>query len=331
MLHELARSLADLEPKPFLVAEDERNAPELVLADGLDAVWADDFHHQVHVTLTGERDGYYAGYEPGTSELARAVREGWLYSGQIFPPTGKPRGASAKNLEAEALVYCLENHDQVGNRALGERLSALTTATAYRAALLLLVFLPATPLLFMGDEWAASTPFLYFTDHDAELGAQVRAGRHREFAHFPAFASPEANARIPDPQAESTFVRSRLDWSEREQGAHAETLALARAALALRRDDPVLSERSRGRLRAEAAGESLLVQRWFGQDVRLLLVNFGREARPFAEFAAYRELAARRWLLGTHAAGTTSELAPESAVIWSGTASAHGNERSEHA
>lgn len=331
VLHALVRSLEDLEPKPFLVAEDERNAPELVNEQLLDAVWADDFHHQVHVTLTHEREGYYAGYEPGAAELARAIREGWLYSGQIFPVSGKPRGAPASELDAEALVYCLQNHDQVGNRALGERLSTLTKPEAYRAALLLLLFLPATPLLFMGDEWGATTPFLYFTDHDAELGAQVRAGRHKEFAHFAAFASPEANERIPDPQAESTFLRSKVDFAEREHGAHAETLALVRASLALRRSDAVLSEPSRGRLHAEAVGQVLVVRRWFGQDVRVLLVNLGTEARPLAELAPLRELAERRWLLGTQPARSAAELAPYAAALWGGTASGQPGEKREHA
>ncbi len=331
VLHALVRSLEHLEPKPFLVAEDERNAPELVTEHGLDAVWADDFHHQVHVTLTNEREGYYAGYAPGVAELARAIREGWLYSGQVFPLSGKPRGAPASELEPETLVYCLQNHDQVGNRALGERLSTLTTPEAYRAALLLLLFLPATPLLFMGDEWGASTPFLYFTDHDAELGAQVRAGRRKEFAHFAAFASPEANERIPDPQAESTFLASKLDFDEREHGAHAETLALVRAALALRRDDAVLTEPSRGRLHVEAQGDVLVVRRWFGQEVRVLLVNWGPQARVLAEHAAYRELNEPRWLLGTEPANATGELAPYSAVVWAGAASGQPREGNENA
>jgi maltooligosyltrehalose trehalohydrolase len=182
----------------------------------------------------------------------------------------------------------------------------------------------------MGDEWGASTPFLYFTDHDAELGAQVRAGRHKEFAHFAAFASPEANERIPDPQAESSFLRSKPDFEEREHGEHAETVALVRAALALRQSDAVLSEASRGRLHADAVGNVLAVRRWFGQDVRVLVVNWGTEPRPLAELAAYRELAARRWLLGTTPASATAELAAQSAVIWGGTASGELREGNEN-
>ncbi|HSU38554.1 MAG TPA: alpha-amylase family glycosyl hydrolase, partial [Polyangiaceae bacterium] len=156
VLRELTHELGALTPKPWLAAEDERNAPELVREHGLDAIWADDFHHQMHVTLTGERDGYYGAYTPGAADVARAIAEGWLYSGQVFPPSGKPRGASARGLPSESLVYCLQNHDQIGNRALGERLSALTSPSAYRAAYVLLLTLPMTPLLFMGDEWAAS-------------------------------------------------------------------------------------------------------------------------------------------------------------------------------
>jgi maltooligosyltrehalose trehalohydrolase len=158
----------------------------------------------------------------------------------------------------------------------------------------------------------------------------VRAGRHKEFAHFAAFASPEANERIPDPQAESTFLGSKLDFDERERGAHAETLALVRAALALRRDDAVLCEPSRGRLHAEAFGDVLVVRRWFGQDVRVLLVNWGAEARPLAELAAYAELAERRWLLGTEPVKPAAELAPYSAAVWGGTASGQPREGNEN-
>ena len=123
-------------------------------------------------------------------------------------------------LPPTAFINFLQNHDQIGNRAFGERLTANVSIEAYRALSLLLLFLPMTPLLFMGQEWAASTPFLYFTDHDPELGRLVSEGRRREFAGFPEFSDPSARERIPDPQAEATFAASRLNWHEREQGEH---------------------------------------------------------------------------------------------------------------
>jgi maltooligosyltrehalose trehalohydrolase len=318
VLHELSHAVGALTPKPWLVAEDERNAPELVHEDGLDALWADDFHHQLHVTLTGERDGYYGGYAPGTADIARAINEGWLYSGQIFPPSGKPRGAPARDLPAESLIYCLQNHDQIGNRARGERLSALTTPDAYRAAYLLLFCLPMTPLLFMGDEWAASSPFLYFTDHDAELGARISAGRRREFERFRTFAGKDAAALIPDPQAEATYERSKLRWAEREEHEHALTLGLFRAALAFRHDDAVLAEASGGRVRAEARGDLVVVRRWASGAVRLVLSNFGARPQQLAELRAFRELGEARCHLASTATLPTDSLEPWSTAVFGG-------------
>jgi maltooligosyltrehalose trehalohydrolase len=169
-----------------------------------DAIWADDFHHAVHVALTGERTGYYAAYDGKLSTIARTIERGWLYQGEHYAPTGKPRGTSAAMLASETFVYCLQNHDQVGNRAFGERLGSLVSAQLYDAVSMLLLFLPMTPLLFMGQEWRSTTPFLYFTDHAPELGKKIVEGRRAEHAH----------TEIPDPQAASTFERSRLDWSE---------------------------------------------------------------------------------------------------------------------
>jgi maltooligosyltrehalose trehalohydrolase len=327
VLHELSHALGALTPKPWLAAEDERNTPELVLDDGLDALWADDFHHQVHVTLTGEREGYYGGYTPGAADVARAITEGWLYSGQVFPPSGKPRGAPARGLAAESLVYCLQNHDQIGNRALGERLPSLTSPAAYRAACVLLLTLPMTPLLFMGDEWAASSPFLYFTDHDDELGALIAAGRRREFEGFAAFADASVREGIPDPQTDATFERSRLRWDERHEGEHALTLALFRAALALRRGDPVLREPSNGRIEAVANGNVVVVRRWVEGAERVVLVNFGDEARPLAEFEAYAALGEARCLLASTPTLPLDVLEPWSAVVFAG--EGRENERSD--
>jgi maltooligosyltrehalose trehalohydrolase len=277
ILAELVAVARELSPAQLLIAEDDRNLAELVTVNGLDALWADDFHHQLRVTLSGERAGYYAAYDPSAQGVADVINRGWLYVGQPHPLSGKPRGTSPGALSAEALVYCIQNHDQIGNRALGDRLHAVAGYDAFRAASLLLLFLPATPLLFMGQEWGASTPFLYFTDHDAELGARVREGRRREFAAFPDFADETVRDRIPDPQSPATFEASKLRWSEREEPEHRATLELYRAAIALRRSDAVLSRSGRAELRAEAFGDLLLVYRWHGQQCRVVAFNFGRE------------------------------------------------------
>jgi maltooligosyltrehalose trehalohydrolase len=283
ILTELAELAHELSPRRFLIAEDERNLAGLVAECGVDALWADDFHHQVRVTLGGERSGYYAAFEPSAQGVAEAINRGWLYEGQVNPVTGKARGSSAADLPADALVYCIQNHDQVGNRALGDRLDQLTGDEAFRAVSLLLLFLPMTPLLFMGQEWAASTPFLYFTDHDAELGARVTEGRRREFAAF-----HELAAEVPDPQALATFQRSKLRWAERELPKHRATLELYRAALALRRTDPVLSRSRREDLVARAWKGALVVERSWQNQSRTLVLNFGPEPLELESLA--REL-----------------------------------------
>jgi maltooligosyltrehalose trehalohydrolase len=272
ILAELAELGHQLSPPRLIIAEDDRNLADLVTVYGLDAVWADDFHHQVRVTLGGERTGYYAAFERSVEAVAAVINRGWLYAGQVNPVSGEPRGASAEMLPADALVYCIQNHDQVGNRALGDRLDRTTGDEAFRAASLLLLFLPMTPLVFMGQEWAASTPFTYFTDHDAELGALVREGRRREFAAF-----HENVDEIPDPQALSTYELSKLRWAERDRPKHRTTLALYRAALSLRRTDPVLSRSRREQLHAEASDGILLVHRWLGTERRVFVQNFGSE------------------------------------------------------
>lgn len=289
VLAELRARLTELEPKKLLIAEDDRNDPRTVSALGMDAVWADDFHHQVHVALTGETDGYYEAYDGQPASIARTIERGFYYEGQPSAVTGKPRGAPADELPASAFVYCLQNHDQVGNRALGERLGRLTHERALAAATALLLFLPMTPLLFMGEEWSASAPFRYFTDHAPELGALVSRGRRAEFASFRAFATPERLASIPDPQDERTFLSSKLDWSERTEPAHARALALHHALLALRRMDPVLAATGRDELRARAEGRVLVVERALaGTGSRTLVVSFDDLPSPWPALSAPR-------------------------------------------
>jgi maltooligosyltrehalose trehalohydrolase len=255
------------------MAEDDRNDPAIVERFGFDAVWADDFHHAMHVTLTGERDGYYASYDAGAETLARTIERGWLYEGQTYPSSGASRGRPAPTLPAEAFIYCLQNHDQIGNRAFGDRLSALVPVDAYRAASMVMLFLPMTPLIYQGQEWAASTPFLYFTDHDRELGELVSRGRRAEFGKFDAFSNPAMRAKIPDPQATTTFTQSKLRRDERARLPHAEVLALYRELLRMRREDPVLSRARRDALAAEASGAVLAVRRWHDDAARVLVAN----------------------------------------------------------
>jgi maltooligosyltrehalose trehalohydrolase len=277
LVREITTVASRLRPPRLIVAEDDRNDARLVTRDGVDAVWADDFHHQVRVTLTGEQDGYYAAYRPGVADVARTINRGWLYEGQTYPPTGKARGTPADGLPAPTFVYCVQNHDQIGNRALGDRLNAVVSPARYRAVSMLLLFLPMTPLLFMGQEWGASTPFAFFTDHDPELGRLVSEGRRREFESFDGFCGAEACARIPDPQAESSFQSSRLRWAERHVGEHAKTLELYRRVLHLRRSDPVLRAAERSGPLATASGDVLTVHRKVGADTRVLVVNFGAQ------------------------------------------------------
>jgi maltooligosyltrehalose trehalohydrolase len=197
------------------------------------------------VLLTNEREGYYANFDGTGRELAQTLAHGWLFRGQTQPATGEARGSDASGLAPEQFVYCISNHDQVGNRAFGERLGHVISPAAYRAASALLCLAPQTPMLFMGQEWSASTPFQFFTDHKGDLGKAITEGRRREFRNFPAFRDPESRERIPDPQGEETFLNSKLNWNELEQPEHASVLLLYSEFLRLRRTSPVF--RTRGR------------------------------------------------------------------------------------
>lgn len=299
VIAELARAVRNVSPPRLLFAEDERNDPTLVTRFGLDAIWADDFHHQVRVTLTRESDGYYAAYQPGAAGIADAINHGWLYRGQAYPLTGKSRGAAADALPAPAFVYCLQNHDQVGNRARGDRLSSAVSLDDYCAVSTLLLFLPMTPLLFQGQEWAASTPFQFFTDHEPELGKLVSEGRAREFAHFAEFSQASTNAGgepvVPDPQAETTFTRSKLDWSERTQPDHARVLALYETLLALRRE-PAFVASAGERPEAWAVGDVLIVRRGRGRDALWLVLNFSPQPTSLSAVLSADERGARAGL-----------------------------------
>jgi len=300
-----ARARAAAYPRSVVVtAEDDRNDVTLIRPPdedgyGLNAVWADDFHHAVRVYLTGGREGYYGDYEGTTEQIARTIQSGFLYQGQNSPGRGRPRGTRVTDEPASAFVFCIQNHDQIGNRALGERLNTLVSREAYRAASALLLLVPETPLLFMGQEFAASAPFLYFTDHNPELGRMVTEGRRAEFAGFSAFSDPALREQIPDPQAESAFLRSKLDWAQRDQNL--DVLALYTDLLALRRDDPVLAAQDRSRLHATAPSASFVaLHRWTDAGHRLILVNLGEATRVTLKDVLAPDAPAGEWRVRWH-------------------------------
>ena len=264
-----------------MIAEDERHEERLLRPTkegglGMDACWADDFHHVIRVMLTGERESYYRRYQGTTEELCRTLTNGWLHNG----------GLSAENVpkqsRPEKLVFCISNHDQVGNNAFGQRLNHLVSPAAYRAASALLCLAPFTPLIFMGQEWGSSNPFQFFTDYDGELGQRIAEGRRREFRDFKSFSDPAARATIPDPQALETFRRSKLQWDELTRAPHASVLALYRDCFRLRRD--LLMGRDQAPLmwEASALGEHQIALRFASDSNKsyLLLIDFVGEYSP---------------------------------------------------
>jgi maltooligosyltrehalose trehalohydrolase len=268
----------------FLVAENERQDVRLVrpvAADGydLDALWNDDFHHSAIVAITGRAEAYYSDHAGTPQELVSAVKRGYLYQGQRYAWQGKRRGTAAGGVEPASFVNFIQNHDQVANSLAGLRGDRLTSPGRYRAITALLLLGPATPMLFQGQEFAASSPFLFFADLPPELAKVTRAGRAEFLAQFPSLAGPEAQAALPDPSDRLTFERSKLDLGERER--HPEAYALHLDLLRLRREDPVFRAQGAGGLDGAVLGPESLVLRFFGADAgagdRLLCLNLGRD------------------------------------------------------
>ncbi|MFP3907667.1 MAG: malto-oligosyltrehalose trehalohydrolase [Acidimicrobiales bacterium] len=233
--------LADEVGRPLtLIAESDQNDPRLCRPRhlggyGLAAQWSDDFHHALHVVLTGEHDGYYRDFD-GVAHLAEAIERGWVYAGDYSPHRRRRHGREPDGIDGRNLLAYAQNHDQIGNRAVGDRLSSLVGDGGQRIAAALVLTSPFVPLLFQGEEWGSESPFQYFTDHqDRELGRAVAQGRRSEFAAFG--WEPDD---VPDPQDAETFERSRLDWSETGRSRNAAMLDWYRSLIELRSSEPGL-------------------------------------------------------------------------------------------
>jgi maltooligosyltrehalose trehalohydrolase len=306
----------------FLVLENGANHARFLgppgADDTFDAQWNDDTHHCLHTLLTGEKDGYYEDYvENPYAMLCRCMAEGFGYQGQMSAHQGSPRGEPSAHLPPTAFINFLQNHDQIGNRALGERINAIARSEeALRAAYAVLLLAPSPPMLFMGEEWEAPQPFPYFCDFEPELAAKVRAGRKREFARFEKFADKGGLAALPDPTSLETFRSAHLDWDVLQQRQHADTLDKFQRLLAIRLRDivPLIPKiRSGTCTKLEASGAFAVDWGLDGGSTLHLLANLTDHAVPVLGRVA------GRLIFATHpnirAAMKRNELAPWS-VTW---------------
>jgi maltooligosyltrehalose trehalohydrolase len=225
----------------FIIAEDDRNTRAILAphAEGgwqFDGVWADDFHHVMRVSQTHEQQYFYSMVKGTAAELVKTLRDGWLYTGQVSPFHQRPRGEPVSEFPPQSFVYCISNHDQAGNRLLGDRLHHGVEGEAYRALSLFLCLVPYTPMLFMGQEWGATSPFLYFTDMSEETGILIAEGRRKEFLASNFAKDENELTRMSHPQEVGTFIHSKLDWDEIAREEHQRLLRLYRDGLKLRRE-----------------------------------------------------------------------------------------------
>jgi len=267
--------------KVLMIAESESQdfrslRPKEVGGFGMDAVWNDDFHHSAHVSLTGYHDAYYSEYYGSPQELISSAKWSYLYQGQYYFRQKKRRGSPTIGVSPSCYVNFTQNHDQVGNSAWGIRLDKLTNPAALRAMTALLMLAPQTPMIFQGQEFSASAPFLYFADLSPEISRQVHDGRIEYLKQFTNIDSPEIIDTIDKPYQLETFEQSRLDLGERER--HGKVYALYRDLIRLRREDPVFSKGYSCHLEGAVLGTSGFLLRYFlGEEQRLLLINLGRE------------------------------------------------------
>lgn len=264
----------------IVVGENEPQQVQLIESQdqggfALDALWNDDFHHSAMVALTGRNEAYYTDYLGKPQEFISSVKYGYLYQGQRYSWQKKRRGTPGYHLNPASKIIFIQNHDQVANSAYGLRCSALTDPGRLRAMTALLLLVPSTPMLFQGQEFASSAPFLYFADHEPKLAEMVRNGRTEFLAQFRSLATQEMKGLFADPADPATFERSKLDHAERE--THAGTYALHRDLLRLRREEPLFRTQQKGAVDGAVLAEEAFLLRFFSDqgDDRLLLVNFG--------------------------------------------------------
>ncbi len=291
LLEELAERVRAAAPDRHihLILENEENQAERLARNEhgeprwYTAQWNDDAHHVLHVAASGETKGYYADYKGDTDKLGRALAEGFAFQGELMPYRGRPRGTPSADLPPTAFVAFIQNHDQIGNRAFGDRVTNFAPAAAVRAIAAVYLLLPQIPMLFMGEEWAAAQPFPFFCDFGPELADAVRKGRREEFARFPEFQDPAMRERIPDPMAEETFASAKLDWEDIERSPHSGWVDWYRRILAIRRAEimPRLSAIQAGG-RYEVLGDGAVVVRWRlgGDDTLALAANLAATPAP---------------------------------------------------
>lgn len=304
-LAELAAAVRSAPRPALLIAEDIRNLNVMLLDPsqggwGLDGVWSDDFHHHLRRCLAADRHSYFADFSGSVEDIAQTLRQGWFFTGQFSRHYGRPRGTDPAGICPAQCVFYLQNHDQIGNRAFGERLHHRISPAAWRAASVLLLVAPETPLLFMGQEWAASTPFLFFTDHQPELGRRIRQSRRREMARLPEVRDPGSFERPPDPQAPATFLASRLDWNEILRPAQQAGLALYRKLLGLRAAEPVFRTPERSSFAVRPLGGATLLVRRQAVDGAALIAVIRLRGAGLADLRGLPEAApgpGRRWRL----------------------------------
>lgn len=266
----------------YLVAENEEQNARLVRPAemggyGVDAIWNDDFHHTAIVAMTGRREAYYTDYHGVAQEFVSAAKWGFLFQGQRYKWQQKRRGTPSFDLRPSNFVNYLQNHDQIANSLWGRRVHTLTSASRMRALTALLLLGPNTPMLFQGQEFAASTPFLYFADHHPELAEAVSKGRAEFLGQFPSIASEDVAKLIPNPEREETFLRCKLDFADRQRNGEAWRLHCD--LIRLRKEDPLLGKAQRGTFDGAVLGPNAFVLRFFGraQNDRLLVVNLGTD------------------------------------------------------
>jgi len=270
--------------KTIIVAENEPNDVKLVRPAsaggyGLDGLWNDDFHHSARVALTGDREAYYADYCGTPQELISAVKHGYLYQGQWYAWQKQRRGTPVRGIAPQTFINYLDNHDQICNSGFGERIHSMSHPGNFRALTALLLLAPSTPMLFMGQEFGASSRFVFFADHKPELAKLVYKGRLEFVSQFPSLATAESQARIPDPADAQTFQSCKLQLEERQ--SHRETYRLHRDLLKLRREDPVFRAQGAFGLDGAVLGAQALALRFFGTEEsgdRLLLINLSVDA-----------------------------------------------------